>query len=84
MSKEWWKAERKTGEFPVLPKRGKLAAQYRALQYWAIRFDCGYDLLYKASRKGDLEVVYVGRSLRASEEGVRAYLDFCRKRKGLG
>lgn len=81
LDKEWWKKERKPSSELTVRKRRKLADKYYSLGEMAKRFQCGYDLLYKAIRRGELEAEVIGRSYRVSEEAVEKYLLLCRRKK---
>lgn len=81
MKKDWWKETREPASSVVIQKKRKLADKYFSLGDMAKRFQCGYDLLYKAIRRKELEAEVVGRSYRVSEEAVEKFLDLCRRKK---
>lgn len=81
LDKEWWKKEREPSEALVIQKKRKLAERYFSLHDLAKRFQCGYDLLYKAVRRKELEAEVIGKSYRVSEEALEKFLDLCRKKK---
>ena len=83
MKTEWWKTPREPGKAQAHPRGRKLAVRYFSLTEWSARLKCGYDLLYKAIRRGELESEVVGRSYRVSEEAMERYLDLCRKKKSV-
>lgn len=80
-----WTLEPREPSAPVvIPKKQKLADRYHSLAQMAKRFSVGYDLLYKAVRRKDLEAVVIGRSYRVTEEAVQKFLDLCGHKKRLG
>ena len=81
LNKEWWKKEREPGDSLIIQRKRKLAERYFSLHELSKRFQCGYDLLYKAVRRGELEAEVVGKSYRVSEEALERFLDLCRKKK---
>jgi excisionase family DNA binding protein len=83
LNKDWFRTQREVGAAAVVPKRQKLAPRYYSLSEMAQRFQCGYDLLYKAIRSRELEAEVVGRSYRVSEEAMEKYLTLCRKKKSV-
>lgn len=84
VDREWWKVEREPSSAIVIQKKRRLAPKYYSLDQISKRFACGYDMLYKAVRKGELEAEVLGSSYRVSDEAVERFLDLCRKKKRLG
>lgn len=84
LEKGWHEAPREAGSRLIIQKKRKIADKYYSLNDLAKRFQCGYDLLYKAVRRQELVAEVVGKSYRTTEEAVVQYLDFCRARKRLG
>lgn len=84
LNKDWWKVERKPATEVTVQKKRKLADRYYSLDQMAKRFQCGYNLLYKAVQRGELQAEVIGRSYRVSEDAVERFLDLCRKKKQVG
>lgn len=83
MQPSWFKKRREAGESVTIQKRRKLAEKYYSLNEIAKKFSVGYDLLYKAIRRGELDAEVIGRSYRVSEESVQNYLTLCREKKSV-
>ncbi len=83
-NRDWWKVEREPATAIIIQKKRTLAPKYYSLHDLCVRLNSGYDRLYKAVRKGELEAIVVGASYRVSDEAVERWIDLCRKKKRLG